>query len=246
MDVRALCATTRIRAHTEGHVAALPAWVHGRITMLKRRILTTVATLGALAFAGFAFGPKLLARGRAASPKYEVEADYGSFEVRCYPPRLVAEVTVSGTAREATQAGFRILADFIYGNNTPRTKLDTTCAADRTAQKIDMTVPVDRTGSGDKWSIAFTMPSEYTRKTLPEPNDPRIRIRQVPARRYAVLRFCGVPSEAGVDRMIQKFTRIVDAHKLERTSVKPIYARYDPPWTPGLLRRNEIFLELAS
>lgn len=213
--------------------------------MLKR-LLFTVASLGTMAVASLALGPKLLARGRVESPKYEVEADYGKFEVRCYPPRLVAEVTVSGNAREATEAGFRILADFIYGNNTPSTKLQETCAADLTAQKIDMTVPVDRTGSGDKWAIAFTMPSEYTRKTLPEPNDPRIRIRQVPARRYAVLRFRGAPSERGVDRLIQKFTAIVDANKLKRSSAKPIYARYDPPWTPGLLRRNEIFVELAK
>jgi hypothetical protein len=231
--------------HTKGRVAALSAWAHGPITMLKRRLLFTVASLGTLALASLALGPKVLARGRAESPKYEVEADYGNFEVRCYPPRLVAEVTVSGNAREATEAGFRILADFIFGNNTPSTKLQAKCQAERTAQKIDMTVPVDRTGSGDKWAIAFTMPSEYTRKTLPEPNDPRIRIRQVPSRRYAVLRFCGAPGEAGVDRMIEKFTKIVDANKLKRTNAKPIFARYDPPWTPGLLRRNEIFIELA-
>lgn len=207
--------------------------------------MTTVATVGTLAVAGLAFGPKALARGRAETPEYEIEADHDSFEVRRYPPRLVAEVTVGGNARQATNDGFRILADFIFGNNTSRRKAGMS-PLERKSEKIEMTVPVERTASGDKWVIAFTMPSKYTRKTLPIPKDSRIHIRELPARRYAVLRFCGIPSEAMVERLIERFEEIVEDSKLARTRAKPIFARYDPPWTPGLLRRNEIFLELAK
>jgi hypothetical protein len=213
--------------------------------MLIRRLLTTVATVGTLAVAGLALGPKALARGRAEAPKYEIEADYDGFEVRRYAPRLVAEVTVGGNARQATNDGFRILADFISGNNTVRRKAGTS-PLERKAEKIEMTVPVERTASGDKWVIAFTMPSKYTRKTLPVPKDSRIHIRELPARRYAVLRFAGIPSEAMVERLIERFTEIVDDSKLVRSRATPIFARYDPPWTPGIVRRNEIFLELAK
>lgn len=213
--------------------------------MFTRRLWTTVATIGTLAVASLAIGPKALARGRAESPKYEVEADYGSFEVRRYPPRLVAEVTVGGDAHQATDTGFRMLADFIFGNNVARRQAGM-ALVQRTAQKIPMTVPVERTAAGKKWVISFTMPSKYTRKTLPVPNDSHIHIRELPARRYAVLRFCGAPSDAAVERLMERFEEIVDDSKLARSKAKPTYARYDPPWTPGLFRRNEIFVELAK
>jgi hypothetical protein len=212
--------------------------------MFARRIWTTLATLGTLGVIGLALGPKALSRGRVETPKYEIEADHGGFEVRRYPPRIIAEVTVGGDAREATNEGFRILADFIYGNNTARGAR--TFAGDRPSERIEMTVPVERTAVGNKWVIAFTMPSKFTPKTLPVPKDSRIHIRELPSRRYAVLRFCGVPSEAAVERKIDQLIELVDANDLKRTRAKPIFARYDPPWTPGLLRRNEIFVELAK
>lgn len=214
---------------------------------ITRRTWITAAAVGTLAVASLAIGSSALARNRVEIPKYKVEADYGGFEVRRYEPRLVAEVTVSGDGHQASNAGFRILADFIFGNNSTRTEVAMTAPVDRTAQKIAMTAPVDRTASGeDEWVVAFTMPSKYTRETLPEPNDKRVRIRELPARRYAVLRFSGAPSEAAVERKIRDFVALVDASDLVRTGAEPIYARYDPPWIIGPLRRNEIFVELGK
>jgi hypothetical protein len=184
----------------------------------------------------------LLARARVEKPEYEVEADYGSFEVRRYAPRLVAEVSVRGNARQATDAGFRMLEDFISGNNRARKRSG---KFERRGQKIAMTSPVERTASGDGWVISFTMPSSYTRRTLPVPNDGGVHIRELPARRYAVMRLSGVPSEVTVQRKIERLIELVDASGLDRAGAQPIYARYDPPWTPGLLRRNEILIELA-
>lgn len=214
---------------------------------IKRRTWITAAAVGTLVVAGLALGPTALARSRVETPKYKVEADYGSFEVRRYEPRLVAEVTVRGDGRKASNAGFRVLADFIFGNNSTSTEVAMTAPVDRTAQKIEMTAPVERTASSvDEWVIAFTMPSKYTLETLPVPNDKRIRVRELPARRYAVLRFSGAPREAAVERKIREFVALVDASDLARTGAEPIYARYDPPWTPGLCRRNEIFVELGK
>lgn len=203
------------------------------------------ATAGALAVGTLALAPKALARGRVETPNYQVISTEPGFEVRRYDPRLVAEVSVSGTAREASNEGFRVLASFIFGNNSKRTEVAMTAPVGQTAaEPIAMTAPVDQTATDKGWVIAFTMPAKYTLETLPTPNDPRVQIRELPACDYAVVRFSGAPSAASVERKIAAFVAEVDAAGLERSGAAPIYARYDPPWTPGLLRRNEILVEL--
>lgn len=196
-----------------------------------------------------ALAPAVYARAGIETPNYTVESEQSGFEVRRYEPRIVAQVVVEGDPVEATNAGFRLLADFIFGNNTAKTEVAMTAPVDRSAaeaEPIAMTAPVDRTAQGDKWLVAFTMPSKYTLDTLPKPNDARVKIREVPAKSYAVLRFSGAPTEKAVQRKIADFIEEVDAAGLERSGAAPTYARYDPPWTLGFLRRNEIFVELAD
>ena len=223
---------------------------------MNRRAWITTALVGGLAVGAVALASKALARSRVETPDYQLVASYPSFEHRRYAPRLVAEVEVSGPSKQATNAGFRILADFIFGNNSKQTEVAMTAPVDRTASEtIEMTAPVDRTpaepdaGQGedgeDQWVIAFTMPSKYTRETLPQPNDARVKIREIPPRDYAVMRFSGAPAEAKVEAKIAAFIAEVEDAGLERSGAPPTYARYDPPWTPGFLRRNEIFIELA-
>jgi len=215
--------------------------------MVQRRALVGLIAAGTLIAGALTFAPKAIARTQVETPKYTVEATYPSFEVRDYEPRLVAEVTVTGSPSQATNAGFRLLADFIFGNNSKRTEVAMTAPVDRTASEaIDMTAPVDRTAVGDSWVVAFTMPSKYTLATLPTPNDPRVRIRELPGQRYAVTRFSGTPTEPAVERKIADLVARIDAEGLPRTGATPTYARYDPPWTPGFLRRNEIFVELST
>ncbi|EDM75199.1 SOUL heme-binding protein [Plesiocystis pacifica SIR-1] len=210
----------------------------------------TAVTAGALATA---LPQRALARGRVETPAYEVIASFDAFEVRRYAPRLVAEVEVQGTGPAASNAGFRVLADFIFGNNSANTEVAMTAPVDRTAaarsEAIDMTAPVDRTQVADgegkpKWVVAFTMPSKYTRDTLPTPNDPRVHIRVVPERVVAAVRFSGAPAEAAVQNKMAALVAAVDAEGLTRDGSEPTYARYDPPWTPGVLRRNEIMVGL--
>ena len=193
-----------------------------------------------------ALAPKAFARGRVETPNYTVASTHQGFEVRRYDPRLIAEVTVSGTPKQASNDGFRILADFIFGNNTKRSKVAMTAPVDRSpSEAIAMTAPVDRSADGESWVIAFTMPSKYTLETLPAPNDARVRIRELPAQRFAVQRFSGAPTEAALERRIEAFIVAVDEAGLVRSGAAPTYARYDPPWTPSFMRRNEIFVELA-
>lgn len=175
---------------------------------------------------------KLLARGRVEHPDFIVVERGVGFELRRYQPRLVAEVEVRGAPQQATNAGFRILADFIFGNNTR-------------AEDVAMTSPVDRRPAGDRWVITFTMPSKYTRDTLPRPNDARVRIRELPAAIFAVRQFTGSPDEDGVQAEITALREAVVAAGHALAEAPPIYSRYDPPWTPASLRRNEVMLPIA-
>lgn len=192
---------------------------------------------------------KVLARGRVETPEYTVVRQGAGFELRSYEKRLVAEVEVTGDPRQATNAGFRLLAGFIFGNNMRAEEVAMTAPVDRraaSAEKIAMTAPVDRQRRGDRWIITFTMPSKYTLATLPRPKDPRVQIRELPALTLAVRQFSGSPDEEGVQKEIAALRQAVLAAGLEVVDAPPVFSRYDPPWTPGFMRRNEVMFEVAA
>ncbi len=205
----------------------------------RRRALIALGAVAALAVPAVA-----VARAKTEEPKFEVVAKHDGFEVRTYAPRIVAEVQVKGDAKAATSAGFRLLADFIFGNNTAQAEVAMTAPVDR-SQTIAMTAPVDRSKTNDTWTIAFTMPSEYTLKTLPQPNNERVKIREVASTRFAVMRFSGNPKEKTVQERMKTLETMAKDAGYETAGKPPVYARYDPPWTISFLRRNEVFLELA-
>ena len=208
----------------------------------RRRALIALGAVAALAAPAVAIAAN--ARAKTEEPKYEVLAKHDGFEVRNYAPRIVAEVQVKGDAKTANSAGFRLLADFIFGNNTAKAEVAMTAPVDR-SQSIAMTAPVDRSKTKDAWTIAFTMPSEYTMETLPKPNNDRVKIREVPQTRFAVMRFSGSPNEETVEKRMKTLETMAEAAEYTLAAKPPVYARYDPPWTPSFMRRNEIFLELA-
>ncbi len=203
--------------------------------------LTTLAlaTTGLVASQTYAKGIEI--------PRYEVVSTHEGFELRRYAPRLVAEVEVEGPGREASNAGFRVLADFIFGNNTARGSIAMTAPVDRQAvsEAIAMTAPVDRRAVGEeRWVVTFTMPSKYTKETLPKPNDPRVKIRELSPTYYAAVRFSGAPGERKVKLRMDRLVGAVEDTGMQTAGSPPIYARYDPPWTLPILRRNEVLLEL--
>src|SRR5512137_2997530 len=133
-------------------------------------------------------------------PKYTVVQQVGGLEVRQYAPYLVAETEVTGSREEAGNAGFRRLAGYIFGGNRGERKIAMTApVAQQEGARIAMTAPVSQQETPDRgpstWVIQFMMPSGYTRATLPEPLDPAIRFRDVPARRLVALRYSGTWSE---------------------------------------------------
>jgi hypothetical protein len=185
-------------------------------------------------------------------PSYRVVRTLQDFEIRTYEPYVVAEVEVPGTRETAGNAGFRTLAGYIFGKNRGDRKIAMTAPVTQAegGRKIAMTAPAtqapSRSGADEpRWVIQFMMPPEYSLETLPEPLDPTIRFRTVPARRSAALRYSGTWSERRYEEHLAKLSEAIRREGLQ-PSGEPLWARYDPPWTPWFLRRNEILIDLAE
>lgn len=178
-------------------------------------------------------------------PRYTPVLKAESFEVRDYPGYLVAEVTLEGSAGDTGNAGFRILFRYITGKNRAQQKIEMTAPVSQQAAGIEipMTAPVTRQGGDRAYTLQFTMPAGWTLDQLPAPEDPRVRLREMPAARYAVLRFTGLWTERNYEKHLAELRSAVSEAGLEVTG-EPIYSRYDPPFMPFFLRRNEIWMPI--
>ena len=185
----------------------------------------------------------------AEEPAYTLVERMGSIEIRDYPALIHAEVSVPGDRQEAMRRGFQPLANYIFGGNQPQSEIAMTApvTSSRSGQSIAMTAPVtsERPEAGGAWTVSFIMPSEWTMQTLPAANDPRVRLRQAPPRRVAVVQFSGVMNERRSERHLAELEAFLDERGLKAQG-EPVYAAYDPPWIPGPFRRNEIWIEIGD
>lgn len=192
----------------------------------------------ALIFAGFA-----MTANATEEPDFETVVSDGSIEIRQYDPVIVAETEVSGDMRQASNSGFRVLADYIFGNNKARSEIAMTAPVTRTpSQKIDMTAPVISTPSDEGvWTVSFVMPSKWTMETLPVPNNPAVSIREIPGELLAAIRFSG---SGRMEAHRQKQAELEDwiAANGYEVSGPARYAGYDAPWKPAPFRRNEVLI----
>lgn len=176
-------------------------------------------------------------------PPYTVVRTYEAFEVRRYEPYLVAETVVSAAADDAGNEGFRILAGYIFGRNKGARKIEMTAPVVQSPTRIAMTAPVAQSASPGGYVIQFAMPREWTLKTLPEPLDSSVVLREMPARTVAVIGYSGTWSQRRYEENLKKLEKALAQAGL-RWHGEPVWARYDPPWKPWFWRRNEIWLEL--
>jgi hypothetical protein len=176
-------------------------------------------------------------------PAYRVVRSHIGFEVRDYAPYVVAEVTVPGPEAEAGNQGFRILAAYIFGKNTGQQSIAMTAPVTQTVEpvKIAMTAPVTQSATAQGFVVQFTMPASYTLATLPRPLNDQIRLVAMPAARYAVIRYSGFWTEANYVEHLFKLKSLMAEQSLPTTG-GPIYARYNAPFVPWFLRRNEIWI----
>ena len=182
---------------------------------------------------------------KVEEPKYTLAERSRNIEIRDYAALIVAETEVIGERREAIGDGFRIIADYIFGNNAASRKVAMTApVTQQDSGKIAMTAPVTQQGDGKNWRIAFIMPSEYTIDTLPQPNNPAVALKKIPAKRFAVIRFSGAGGQESLDRHTKELEAFLQANALKPLS-PPTYAFYNPPWTLPFMRRNEVLIEIA-
>lgn len=179
-------------------------------------------------------------------PTYEVLRSFGTVELRQYAPYVVAEVVVQGVDDDAGSQAFPILAGYIFGKNKGEKKFEMTAPVTQTAApvKMAMTAPVtqaDAPGGGKL--VQFVLPQGVTLDTAPEPLDPRVQLRQVPAQRWAAIRYSGTWSQANDDEHLA-LLRVALEKEGVATQGEPVLARYNAPFTPWFLRRNEIWLAL--
>lgn len=184
---------------------------------------------------------------RIEEPAYTVVEKKDGYEIRQYQPYIMAKTTVTGNYAEATNKGFRIIADYIFGNNTKKESIAMTTPvleSEATSEKIAMTTPVlESAGANNERTIAFVLPSKYTMETLPAPNNNAVTFTEVPARKVAALRFTWYANES---RMETK-KELLKSH-LKRDSViasgAAETARYNPPLSMPLLLRNEVLIPI--
>lgn len=179
-------------------------------------------------------------------PKYQVLVQAKNIEIRQYAPMLIAEVVVSGERDSAIKAGFRLLANYIFGDNIAKEKIAMTAPVEQQeGEKIAMTAPVQQQSTGDAWQVSFIMPTHYTMQTIPQPLNPKIHLKQIPKKQFIVIRFSGLSSKEHITENENVLIAYIKANKI---SVKPSpkYAFYNPPWTLPPMRRNEIMFELTE
>ncbi|MEJ2384621.1 MAG: heme-binding protein [Xanthomonadales bacterium] len=180
-------------------------------------------------------------------PEYRVVERDEPIEIRAYAPMVVAETRVEGSLERAGSRAFRTLFKYIDGENRARQEIAMTAPVtqQRAPEKIEMTAPVTQQRAGDGWAVRFVLPAGYTLETAPEPNDAAVSIREVPAHRAAVIRYSGTWSEGRYREHLARLREWLDARGLEATG-DPVWARYDAPYMPWFLRRNEILLRLPD
>ncbi len=178
--------------------------------------------------------------------KYTVIESHNSIEIRDYAPKIIAQTEISGERKEANNKGFRVVADYIFGNNTSAQKVAMTAPViQQESEKIAMTAPVMQSGGDNTWSVAFVMPDEYTIETLPKPNNNLVKLIEVPGKRFAVIRFTGLAGEESLKARTDELNAYIKSQNLHPIST-PAYAFYNPPWTLPFMRRNEVMIEISK
>ena len=178
--------------------------------------------------------------------KYTVLEREGDFELRQYQPHIVAESLVEGDFQEVGNEGFRRRYDYISGNNRKQQTIPMTAPVSQEAssEKIPMTAPVNQEQVGGKWRISFLMPSQYTLETLPGPLDPRVQLTKVPGLLMAALSYSGTWSRGRYEEQGKRLKELIRRQGLKIVG-EPVFARYNPPFMPWFLRRNEVLIPVV-
>lgn len=180
-------------------------------------------------------------------PTYVASQKSGAMEVRHYPALIAAEVAVTGARNTAVSEGFRALAGYIFGGNSTKKSIAMTAPvmlAPAKGESIAMTAPVIQSGDGQNWTVRFIMPKAYSLETLPTPNNPEVKLVPLKPASFAAIRFSGLAREPDIQRQTKQLNDFMATRNLKATGPASV-ARYDPPWTLPMMRRNEILIPIS-
>lgn len=198
--------------------------------------------------------PMIAISSMALSSSFAIEeAEYlvvkkdGRFETRDYKPYLLAEIVVDASMEDAGNLAFRPLFKYISGENTSKTNIQMTVpvSQEKASEKISMTAPVSQEKTQHGYTVSFMMPAEYTMTTIPTPINSNIKIRQIPAHRVASVRYSGRWTEVKYLKYKKKLEEWLTENKMVNSG-NPVWARYNPPFTPWFFRRNEILIPIED
>jgi len=176
---------------------------------------------------------------------YRVLHTYPDFELRAYPAYLVAETTVTASFEDAGSRAFNALLQYISGANRSQQKLAMTAPVIQ-GERLAMTAPViQHSTSPETYTVAFVLPAHVNPDQAPTPTDERVALRQVPAGFAAVMRYSGRWSHSSYHQHVERLQAALAAAGFRAIS-PPRFARFDPPFKPWFLRRNEVVIDVAD
>ena len=211
---------------------------------MKKKIFVAILLLFViLVFGAAMIGPIM---SNVEVPAYKILKKEQNIEIRQYPPLIIAEVKTAGSRQDSISDGFRILANFIFGNNEGEKQLSMNGPiTQQEGIKIAMTAPVQQEKTDAEWATSFIMPSKFSIDTIPNPINDRIKIIQIPSKRYAVVTFSGRSTEENLTKHMNELEKYINGSNYSKAG-NAKYAFYNPPWTLPFLRRNEIQFELTE
>jgi hypothetical protein len=208
---------------------------------MKKKWTMITSIIALILIVGVLAGPVM---SDVEKPDYKVIQSEQNIEIRQYDPMIIAEVEVDGKREDAIGDGFRLLADYIFGNNTVQQVISMTAPVQQKEnQKIAMTAPVQQQSTGKSWRMSFVMPSKYSMDSLPVPNNNRVRLKEILTKKFVVIEFSGTNSNENVIEHENQLMNYIEANQI-KINGSPNYAFYNPPWSLPFLRRNEVMIEI--
>ena len=210
---------------------------------MKKKWTMITSIIALILIVGVLAGPVM---SNVEKPDYKVIQSEQNIEIRQYEPMIIAEVEVDGKREDAIRDGFRLLADYIFGNNTVQQVISMTAPVQQKEnQNIAMTAPVQQQSTGKSWRMSFVMPSKYSMDSLPVPNNNRVRLKEILTKKFVVIEFSGTNSNENVTKHENQLMNYIEANQINIIG-SPKYAFYNAPWTLPFLRRNEVMIEIKQ
>lgn len=177
------------------------------------------------------FGWQLAAGDGYESADYTLVKADGKFEIREYPELTVVKTKMQSHGN-GSDGSFMRLFRYISGGNESN-------------QKVAMTTPVfmeAKTETSDG-QMAFVVPKDVAAASVPVPTGETVEIQKRQSGKYAIVRFSGRMNQDSIEDAEKKLREWMQVNDLEAGSQYEC-AGYDPPWTPGPLRRNEVLIRV--